>query len=271
MVYQFPLPPLVLHTFRTANATALVNWLRGLEQRTPGTAFFNFLASHDGIGVVPASGLIAPEDVQALATQVEQHGGRVNYRNTPEGAKAYELCTTLFDALSDPNSNEAESLKINRFLAANAILLALQGVPGIYVHSVFGSPNDHAGLAASGINRRLNRHKFSLTELEALLDDPRSRASQVLARYSKMLAVRSSHAAFAPDVAQQVMTVGRSVLVIVRGEEQPVTCLINVSGKQHTWMLEPASLPAKVSHDLLSGRNFEATITLEPYEVLWLV
>ncbi|NJK45752.1 MAG: hypothetical protein HC933_17120 [Pleurocapsa sp. SU_196_0] len=263
MVYQFPLPPLVLHTFRTADSTALLNWLRALEPRDSGTAFFNFLASHDGIGVVPATGLVSSDDVMALAAQVERHGGRVNERDTPSGQRPYELCTTLFDALSDPNSAELEAVKIKRFLAANAILLALQGVPGVYVHSLFGSPNDTAALDASGINRRLNRHKFTHAELEAMLFDPTSRASRVFAGMDAMLRARRAHDAFSPSAPQRLLETSSGIVAFERGDDgNVVRCFVNVS-------TEPQPVSSLRGRDLITGLEVTQD-TLEPYEVLWL-
>ncbi|MDW8425240.1 MAG: sugar phosphorylase [Meiothermus sp.] len=261
MVYQFPLPPLVLHTFRTGDASKLAAWAEGLKPPSEQTTFFNFLASHDGLGVVPAQGLLEPEEIAALVQQALDHGGRVNYKDTPEGPVPYELCLTLFDALNHPHSDESEDLKINRFMAANAILLSLQGVPGIYIHSLLGSPSDHAGLEESGINRRLNRHKFSGPELEGLLSSPNTRAHRVLARYTHLLKVRAAHPAFHPGAPQVVME-SREVLRIIRGyRDRQVGCYINVTPRP-----QPIN---RVGRDLISGKYFSGQIP--PYGVLWLV
>ena len=257
MVYQFPLPPLTLHTFRTGDATKLAAWARGLSPPSEQTTFFNFLASHDGLGVVPANGILDPDEIAAIVRQVEDHGGKVNYKNTPTGAVPYELCCTLFDALNKPGA-ETEAVQIDRFMAANAVLLSLQGVPGIYVHSLFGSPSDHEGLAASGINRRLNRHKFSQAELEARLDDAGSRASQVLARYTHLLRVRGASPAFHPSASQEVLP-SKEVLHLVRGGL--VHCLINVTAG--------AQSVAVRGHDLITGAPFGGT--LAAYQAAWVI
>lgn len=256
MVYQFPLPPLTLHTFLTGDATKLAQWARELAPPSEATCFFNFLASHDGIGVVPASGILAPDEIDAIVQQAIDHGGKVNYKDTANGPMPYELCITLFDALNAPHSGDGEERKVDRFLAANAILLSLQGVPGIYVHSLFGSPSDHAGLKASGIHRRLNRHKFTQAELDATLADPRSPASTVLARYSRLLKVRSAHPAFHPSASQEVRP-SREVLHIVRGGG--VHCLINVTGARQA--------SAKRGTDLITAQPFGGT--LQPYQAAW--
>ena len=256
MVYQFPLPPLTLHTFRTGDATKLANWARELAPPSRDTTFFNFLASHDGLGVVPANGILAPHEIQAIVQQAIDHGGKVNYKDSASGPVPYELCITLFDALNAPQGSDSEATKIDRFLAAQAILLSLQGVPGIYVHSLFGSPSDHEGLGASGINRRLNRHKFTQAQLDANLADPRSRASTVLARYSHMLRVRASDSAFHPSASQEVKP-SREVLHVVRAGR--VHCLINVTAK--------AQNAPVTGTDLLAGRPFSGL--LRPYQAAW--
>jgi sucrose phosphorylase len=145
MVYQFSLPPLTLHAFLTGNATYLTRWATTLQPFSSETTFFNFLASHDGIGVRPAEGILPPEEVQRLVDTTLAHGGFVSHKTDGDGAQSvYELNISYFDALSDPRDNEPLALQVDRFLAAQAIMLALQGVPGIYVHSLFGSRSDGA-------------------------------------------------------------------------------------------------------------------------------
>ncbi len=269
MVYQFPLPPLVLHTFRSGDATKLVSWLQNLEPPPPGATFFNFLASHDGLGMMPANDVLEPEEITALKDQAILHGGRVNMRNTPSGTVPYELNITLFDMLSNPNSDEPEDLKINRFIAANAILLSLQGVPGIYIHSLLGSPNDLRGLQESGINRRINRQKFTRVTLERDLNNPNSRASAVLARWQRLLNVRASHPAFAPNAPQTNAVAGHGSFFLRRGSDQSgfVDCYVNVTAHHQHVVIECG----QPSYDLISHQTCKRNTMLEPYQVLWLV
>lgn len=258
MVYQFPLPPLTLHTFRTGDAGKISAWAASLKPPTPQTTFFNFLASHDGIGVVPANGILEPEEIGAIVQQALDHAGKVNYKDTPSGPVPYELCITLFDALNGPNSGEPEDLKIDRFVAANAVLLSLQGVPGVYFHSILGSPSDHQGLAESGINRRLNRHKFRYEELAGFFQDQNSRASKVFSRYAHLLRTRASHPAFHPNAPQELKP-SKEVLHIVRGDVGKVHCLINVTQTQQTSSIR--------GMDLITSKAFGGR--LEPYQVAW--
>ena len=173
MVYQFPLAPLVLDAFARGDAARLTAWASSLSPPSERTAFFNFLASHDGIGVVPARGLLSAAEIDDLARRVLAHGGQVSDKANPDGSVSpYELNTTFFDALSDPHAGaEAWSTKLDRFICSQAIMLALAGVPGIYIHSLFGSANDQEGFARSGWKRDLNHQRLKLAEVEARLSD----------------------------------------------------------------------------------------------------
>ena len=172
MVYNFALPPLVLHTFYTENSRILSKWAAGLKLPSSQTTFFNFLASHDGIGINPARGILSEAEIEALIERVTQHGGLVSYKQEASGGqKPYELNINYFDALSDPASKEAPDIQVDRFVTSQAIMLALIGVPGIYFHSLFGSRGWHAGVDLTGRNRTINRQKFAAAAFENELTD----------------------------------------------------------------------------------------------------
>lgn len=271
LVYQFPLAPLVLHAFAAGDAAPLTAWATALEPPGPATSFFNFLASHDGIGVVPATGLLTPEQVAALVARVERHGGRVSSKNNPDGSQsAYELNCTWFDALTDPAGDEPQALSIERFIASQAIMLALQGVPGIYVHSLLGSPNDHAGLAQTGRNRTLNREKWLWSDLAARLADPTRREGTVLRRMLALIRTRRAEPAFHPQAAQRILDLGPTIFAVERQPAvgAPILCLHNVTAQAQTLRLD---LPPTV-YDRLSGTLLTAAdaAQLAPYQVRWL-
>lgn len=258
LVYNFALPPLVLHSFATGNAEALSRWAATLATPSRETTFFNFLASHDGIGLNPARGILSPAAIDALVARVQAHGGLVSYKHNPDGSQSpYELNITYFDALSDPAAAEPLELQIRRFLAAHAIMFALAGVPGIYFHSLFGARNDVAGAKASGMARRINRQKLTVAELRDELAHPDSLRARVFAGMKQLLQQRQTHAAFAPAAAQQVLSLDPRVFAVERSnptEPSRVLCLHNVTN-------ETVALPA---HPALPG-----PVTLTPYEVWW--
>jgi sucrose phosphorylase len=265
MVYNFALPPLVFHSLRTGDATALSRWAHTLTLPSRRVTFFNFLASHDGIGLNPARGLLAPEEIEALVETAVAHGGFVSYKALPDGSKApYELNVNYFDALSNPASDEPMETQVARFLAAHAIMLALRGVPGIYFHSLFGSRGDRAGADASGIPRRINREKLHADVLGAELDEPGSRRARVFEGLRAMLAARAAHEAFDPHGEQEVLESRREIFAIRRGED--VLCLTNVSARDVTCALPPGEWELICG----AGEISAGAIALAPYGVAWL-
>jgi sucrose phosphorylase len=295
MVYQFPLAPLVLHTLQTGDARRLSKWATNLEAPLSAT-FFNFIASHDGIGVRPAEGLLSPDQIQALANRTLAHKGQVSYKANPDGSKSvYELNITLFDALNDPG-NPQPDVDVRRFLASQVIMLSLAGVPGIYVHSLFGSRNCYPCLEQTGRARSINREKFQLATLENQLADPTSIQHQVFYRYLHLLRQRRAQPAFHPSGGQRVLSLGDALFALIRaapdspiGDDKPaeaaaptevgmVLCLVNVSEMPQTvnvdqvvWDLPPVS----VWHDLIGDGDYLVqegclSLTLDGYQALWL-
>jgi sucrose phosphorylase len=275
MVYQFPLAPLVLDAFAEGDAARLIAWASSLGMPSERTTFFNFLASHDGIGVVPARGLLTEAEIDRLARQVLAHGGQVSDKANPDGSVSpYELNATFFDALSDPNDRaESWTTRLDRFICSQAIMLALAGVPGIYIHSLFGSPNDQAAFARSGWKRDLNHQRLELAELESRLSDPASNAARVFARYARLLEVRFRQPAFHPRSDQQVLDAGFGIFALARGprEGQTLVTLHNVSDSSRVAATAWPDGPGEWE-DVIGGERFDpnSELRLAPYQVLWL-
>jgi glucosylglycerate phosphorylase len=276
LVYNFALPPLVLHTFRTGNAQSLSKWAGGLSLPSRQVTFFNFLASHDGIGLNPARGILTEHEINALVERTLEHGGFVSYKNNPDGSTSpYELNINYFDALSNPNGDEPIELQAERFLASQAIMLALLGMPGIYFHSLFGSRGWREGVLETHQNRTINRQKLNLDEINAQLADPASLRARVTQRYTRLLRTRAAQPAFDPFGDMQVLDAGPQVFAVRRETTgaAPVVCLQNVCA-------EPQAVPASALgldgslHDLVEDREIALTngsLLLAPYQVLWLI
>ncbi len=200
LVYQFALPPLVLHTLLTGDAASLTAWASELETPSRNTTFFNFLASHDGIGLRPAQDFLSGRDIDRLVEWTEECKGGVSYRRVGEVERTpYELNITYFDALRDPDSADTPSPRwIARFICSQAIMLSMAGIPGIYFHSLFGSRNDLMGVEATGRLRSINREKFQADDLAQKLSDPTNTASQVYRAYCRLVVARKRHPAFNP-------------------------------------------------------------------------
>jgi len=271
MVYNFALPPLTLHTFHTGDATALTRWASTLTLPSSRVTFFNFLASHDGIGLNPARDILRETEIEALVARAIAHGGLVSYKNNPDGTTSpYELNINLFDALNDPRADESRATQVDRFIAAQAIMLAMVGVPGIYFHSLFGSRGWQAGVAQTGHNRTINREKLNRASLELELADPGSRRSQIFARYTQLLRARAAHPAFDPYAAMRVHDYGASVFAIERVAPNGATVLALHNVCHRTINLDLGENEAVRMMDLITRTEFENHLSLSPYQVLWL-
>lgn len=233
LVYNFSLPPLTLHALQTGDATALTRWAQALTLPSERTTWFNFLASHDGIGVNPARGILSEAEIAVLIARVEAHGGFISYKNLSDGSQVpYEMNINYLDALSNPSAGEPAELAARKFLTAQAIMLSLQGVPGIYFHSLFGSRGDRPAVERTGIKRRINREKLERARLEAELRDPASLRSQVFGGFKRLLSQRRAHRAFAPAAPQRILDFGPRVFAVLRESADGVDrvlCLHNVS------------------------------------------
>jgi sucrose phosphorylase len=280
-VYNFALPPLVLHALLRGDTSHLTNWATTLKAPSNRTTFFNFLASHDGIGLNPARGILPQPEIDFLAGRCEAHGGFISYKDNTDGSKSpYEMNIVYFDVLNDPAAGESLETQVNRFMVAQAIMLSLAGVPGIYFHSLFGSRNDRAAALANGINRRINRQRLTLAELESDLADKGSLRAGVFERYRVLLKARRSHAAFNPHAEQRVIEGNKRVFAVLRtavtGRDW-VLCLHNVTNafvklniitmdaaSTTTWTEMLGEKPNAVS------TNGTLSVLLQPYEVRWL-
>lgn len=282
LVYQFPLAPLTLSAFHLADSTLLQEWLATVRTPSQQTAFFNFLGSHDGIGLRPAEGLLTPAEIQHLCELAVAHGGGVSYRTSPDGAVSpYELNTVFFDALNPVDTPEPEGLQVARFLAAQSILLALAGVPAIYVHALLGSRNWIEGVRQTGRLRTINRQKFERAELERELADPSSLRHAVFTGLCARIRARIREPAFHPAGAQQLVATQPAILAF---ERRPVDggpgvlCAHNLTGREQCLRAGAAdgvTVRGRLVDQLGGGEAIvrpggDLDLLLPPYGVRWL-
>jgi glycosidase len=285
LVYQFPLAPLVLNAFHTGDASHLLQWASGLETPSATTTFFNFTASHDGIGVRPAEGILDADGRQQLVDKAHAHGGFVTFKTNSDGSESpYELNISYFDALSDPAKAEHEGLEVQvrRFMASQAIMLSLAGVPGIYAHSLLGSRSYGEGVEKTGRYRTINREKLRREDLEGALATPGTLRHRVFQQYVQLLRIRASHKAFHPNGAQKVLVGNRALFALLRtspdGQEH-ILCVHNVSEEHQQFQANLDALDLIYNgslQDLLAGVSYAVDedsvlrLGVAPYGVLWL-
>lgn len=281
LVYNFALPPLTLHALLTGRADVLSRWAGGLTLPSSKVTFFNFLASHDGIGLNPARGILPEAEIQGLVARVQARGGLVSLKNNPDGSQSpYELNVNYFDALADPDGNEPITTQIARFMTAQSILLTMIGLPGIYFHSLFGSRGWPEGVKQTGRNRTINRQKLDRVTVEQALADPTSLRHRVIGAYRRLLQARASSPAFDPFGSQRVIDCGPAVYGLLRAsadDAERILCLHNVTSRPQPVSLELRPLFGRdhlALGDLLGGPaqrdGSRLTMTLSPYQVAWL-
>jgi len=267
MVYQFSLPPLVLHAVHRQDVKALCQWAGSLALPSTQTTWVNFLASHDGIGLNPLRGILPESEILSLVDKLQQEGALVNWKNNPDGTRSpYEINVTYLDALSLRDSSDDE--RIARFILAHAVLLSFPGVPAVYIQSILGSRNDYEGVERLGYNRAINRKKYTAGQVDRELNNNKSIRYQIYSRLSELIAIRRGERAFHPDSQAIFDAIGEHILKIVRVAEngERMTALFNFSNKMQTVYGQTL-----FGTELLSGQDISGTeLTLNPWQVMWI-
>ncbi len=242
-----------------------------------GSTYFNFIASHDGIGLRPAEGLLDDDELNALITTMQTFGGDISWRaldNNQE--KPYEINISLIDALKGTHHG-ADEYQLQRFLCGHSIMLALEGIPTIYIHSLLATGNDYDLVAKRKRARSINRHQWNARTLERKLDDRDSLHAKVLTGVTELIKLRKAQPAFHPNAMQFTMHLGEQVFAFWRqsiDRRQSIFCLNNISDTTQTIPLHEINLVATENwQDLISGQplgELAGELRLQPYQCVWL-
>lgn len=274
MVYNFALPPLLLHSVLTGDTKTLMQWAKTLTLPSDKVCFFNFTASHDGIGLRPIKGILTDEETQHLGNTVKSHGGLVSYKTDADGTESpYELNCSYIDALTHPD--DSEELRYKRMLLAQGTVLAMPGVPGIYFHSLVGSRNYTDGVKHSGVNRTINREKYHIDWLEKELATQGSLPKKMLASYKRLISIRINEPSFNPFGKFEFLDLGDSIFAVDQhavSKQERVIAIHNFSDQEVECELpENISLPLR---DLVVSSSItemlSKSFTLKPYQMMWL-
>jgi glycosidase len=281
MVYNFALPPLVLHAFYREDASWLSAWARNLEYPSPTTTYLNMLDTHDGIGLPGVAHILPPEELDFLIRSARRHGAFISYRTGEGGGRApYEINSTWYSALNLDNSGEDRAFQVKRFVASRSIALALRGVPAIYLHGLVGSRNDVQRALRSKVKRDVNR---AVLDYERLMNDFHTRGSKlhlIADQLGRLLEMRVRHRSFHPNGAQRILSLAPGVFAVLRlspaGDER-IVALTNVTARSCRLPIPLAEIgPEETTwYDLVAGRGWVAaggtlTVEMQPYDVLWL-
>ena len=281
MVYNFALPPLVLHTFYTKDTTRLNEWAESLKPASETTSYFNFLDSHDGVGLMAVKDLLSHDEIQFIIRRAREHGGYISYKTDKDGQEVpYEINITWFNALCREDGTPHTDLQVDIFIASRAMALALQGVPGIYLHSFFGTRNDIDVVSCPISKREVNRKALDYNTLTKAIDDPDTLTSKIIRKLNSIISLRTKQSAFHPNGAQKILKVKPEIFAVLRtspNEDQHILSLINITDDeiQIAIPLKEVQIFKQGWYDLIrqDKHTFEdenISLTLKPYDVVWL-
>jgi sucrose phosphorylase len=282
MVYNFTLPPLVLHTFYTEDATKLSEWAEALEYPSDQTTFFNILDTHDGVGLMGVKGILSSDEINVIVEKARLNGAYISYRTVGNGdQEPYEINTTWFGALNPENAGEDTELQARRFVASRSISLALRGVPGIYFHGLIGTGNDPKIVEKSGNKRDINRVVIEEEVLLREAENPNSKLMLIVGKLWKIFQLRTTLSAFHPNAGQRVLHLSPKVFALLRMPEpggKPVLAITNISNQSCELKISRSELGIdagrwrdRVREITVIVKNGGLSLVLEPYEIAWLI
>jgi sucrose phosphorylase len=189
------------------------------------------------------------------------------------GETPYEINITYFDALKGTHQG-IDRWQVPRFICAQTVMLALQGIPALYIHSMTATPNDYAGVERSGRTRTINRHVWQLEELQRLLQDGTTPQAEIFDELRRR--IRRRQPAFHPESDQQTLDLGRDLFVVWRiAKYQRILAVNNMTDREQALLLppHPCQQPGGVWQGRSGGRVYGAAdrhIILKPYQSAWL-
>ena len=276
-IYNFALPPLLIHTLIEADCSRLTRWLMSMPPAVLGTTYFNFLASHDGVGLRPVEGLLSSGELDSMVDCLQSNGALLSWRETAEGdRRIYEVNVSLYDAFKFQSADVETTL--SRMILAHAIVLGLEGIPALYIHSFLGTENDTERVQNTGHNRAINRHQWDMDELTQHLTDPESHHALCLSGLKALIQIRQRQPAFHPNATQYTLNCGQSIFGFWRQSHdrvQSVFCLYNVTGESSSISTASLNLVGNDTwEDLITGLALESAvdgeIAMMPYQAIWL-
>ncbi|MDY6941689.1 MAG: sugar phosphorylase [Pseudomonadota bacterium] len=277
MVYQFTLPPLLLHAMHNGTSQYLTDWSADMPRPPKGCTYMNFVASHDGIGLRPTEGLLPPEDLKELVASMHRYGGFVTMRSNGDGTESpYEINISLFDALSGTRHGR-DAWQVQRFVCCQTIMFALQGIPALYIHSLTATPNDRDLVDKTGRTRSINRHKWESETLNALLANGMTPNAQVFDELRRLLSIRRKQAAFHPDSRQETLRMGHGLFGVIRESvdgRHALYAISNVTDQVQSFSLTDHRKAdrSRAWYELIRGApiDISASCTLQPYQTVWI-
>ena len=277
-IYNFSLPPLIVNTFLFEDSVALTKWSMKMPPAQLGNAYLNFIASHDGIGMRPAEGILSDKEIKKMLQRLKKNGSKFSMRKLSNNEeKVYEANISLFNALQFTDSDLKGKFALKRFIAAHCIILAIEGVPAFYFNSLFATKNDEETFANTGVKRNLNRYKWHYSTLVDLIKTNNTIEKNCYEIFKKLISIRKIQPAFHPNATQFTLNLNKNIFAVwrqSRDRKQSIFALTNVSSKTIKLNTNKINLiDDEQWFDLLSQETKitdDQYIKLMPFQSLWI-
>ncbi len=273
-IYNFSLPPLLIHAFLFENSSYLNKWSKNLPNTKSGNSYLNFIASHDGIGIRPTEGLFNEKTLKNFLKRLKKNGSKFSYRKIQnKSKKVYEANITIFDALKKSDYDKKGEFYLERYVSAHAIMVSFEGIPAIYFNSIFGTSNDEAKFIITGNNRDVNRYKWNLKNITNKLKDNKTKQSIFYNKICNLLNIRRKQKAFHPNASRLNLDFGPKIYGfkrISKDKKQTIICITNLSSNIQKTKINLKN--QKVKNLMNSEINFKNKkfLILKPFETVWL-
>ena len=272
-IYNFSLPPLLIHAFLFETSSNLVKWSKSLPSAKPGNSYLNFIASHDGIGMRPTEGILNKKSLDNFLKRLKKNGSKFSFRKVQDiSKKVYEANITVFDALKKSDFDPDGKFSLQRYISAHAIMISFEGIPAVYFNSLFGKSNDESKYIITGNNRDVNRYKWIYKNITKRLNDKNSKQSIFYQNLVKLLSVKKKQKAFHPNAKRTNINLGTKLFCFKRislDKKQTIICITNLSSK-----IQSAHLNKIYNNwNNLIGSKIEKEnkfLKLKPFETIWL-
>ena len=272
-IYNFSLPPLLIHAFLFENSSYLNKWSKKLPNTKFKNSYLNFIASHDGIGMRPTEGILNERSLNNFLKRLKKNGSKFSYRKVQnKSKKIYEANITVFDALKKSDADPNGKFFLERYIAAHAIMISFEGVPAIYFNSLFGKSNDEAKYVIAGNNRDINRYKWSYENITKKLKDKNSKQSIFYQNHGKLLEIKRKQKAIHPNAKRLNINLGSKLFCFKRtslDKKQTIISITNCSSiDQYPKLNKKYSKWKNIINPTIKSLN--KSFKLKPFETMWL-
>ena len=273
-IYNFSLSPLLIHAFLFENSSYLNRWSKKLPSTEPGNNYLNFIASHDGIGMRPAEGILNKKIIKNLLNRLKKNGSKFSYRKIKnKSKKVYEANITVFNALKRSDFDKEGKFYFERYMSAHAIMISFEGVPAIYFNSLFGTSNDEAKYIITGNNRDVNRYRWNQKVILNHLKNPKSKQSIFYRSLTSLLGIKNNQKAFHPNASRTTLNMGSKIFCFQRtsiDKKQTIICITNLSSKAQNLLLNKKFEKWKNLINQKINILPNKGLKLEPFQTVWL-